>query len=83
METRVHIADVPVVAMAWVFFDGMRAGSVRAVDPSDRLRAPAGASAAYSGFERRSDKTPLLEKVRCEPLTTAVCACPMELAMHK
>ena len=68
MELEGHIADAPVVAMSRVFFDGMRAGSAHAVDPSDRLRAKAGASAVALDIDGRSDKSPLLEKVRCEPL---------------
>ena len=66
VETRVHIADVPVVAMSRVFFDGERAGSALTVDPSDRLRAPAGASAAYSDITEGGVKAPLLKKVRAQ-----------------
>ena len=57
-ETRVHIADVPVVAMSWVFFDSERAGSALTVIASDRLRAPAGASAAYSDITDAGVKAP-------------------------
>ena len=62
VEIKVHIADAPVVAMAWVFFDRIRAGSAGAVDPSDRLRAPAGASAAYLDITEGGVKALLLKR---------------------
>jgi len=62
VELEVHIADAPVVAMSRVFFDGERAGSALTVDPSDRLRAPAGASARGIQHYGRWTKSPLLKK---------------------
>ena len=45
VELDAPTADEPVIARSRVFFDGMRAGSAHAVDPPDRVRAKAGASA--------------------------------------
>ena len=55
-----------------LFLDGVRAGDALTVDASDLLREKSGASARGIQPYGRSDKSPLLEKVRCEPLSKAV-----------